>query len=50
LEISSLKNYNSSAINEKIQEIFPRLFEGGTTQLVLTDPNKPLETGVEFIL
>ena len=39
-----------NAINEKIQEIFPRLFEGGTAQLILTDPNKPLETGVEFMI
>ena len=38
------------AINEKIQEIFPRLFEGGTARLVLTDPNKPLDTGVEFMI
>lgn len=38
------------AINEKIQEIFPRLFEGGTARLVLTDSNKPLETGVEFMI
>ena len=39
-----------NAINEKIQEIFPRLFEGGTAQLILTDPNKPLETGVKFMI
>jgi chromosome segregation protein len=38
------------AINEKIQDIFPRLFEGGSAQLVLTDPGKPLETGVEFLI
>jgi chromosome segregation protein len=38
------------AINEKIQEIFPRLFGGGSAQLVLTDPGKPLETGVEFLI
>lgn len=38
------------ALNEKIQEIFPRLFEGGTARLVLTEPNKPLETGVEFMI
>ncbi len=38
------------AVNEKIQEIFPRLFEGGTARLVLTDSNKPLETGVEFMI
>ena len=38
------------AVNEKIQEIFPRLFEGGAARLVLTDANKPLETGVEFMI
>jgi chromosome segregation protein len=38
------------AINEKIQEIFPRLFAGGSAQLVLTNPDKPLETGVEFLI
>ncbi len=38
------------AVNEKIQEIFPRLFEGGTARLVLTDSNKPLETGIEFMI
>ena len=38
------------AVNEKVQDIFPRLFEGGTARLILTDPNKPLETGVEFMI
>ncbi len=37
-------------INEKLQEVFPRLFEGGTARLVLTDPGDPLETGVEFMV
>lgn len=37
-------------INEKLGEVFPRLFEGGTAKLVLTDPNDPLETGVEFLI
>ncbi|MDM8526234.1 chromosome segregation protein SMC [Desulfococcaceae bacterium HSG8] len=36
-------------VNEKLGEIFPRLFDGGTAKLVLTDPDKPLETGVEFM-
>ena len=35
-------------INQKITEIFPRLFGGGTAKLTLQDPNDPLETGVEF--
>ncbi len=37
-------------INEKLAEVFPRLFEGGTAQLVLTAPEKPLETGVELMI
>jgi len=37
-------------VNEKLIEVFPRLFEGGTAQLVLTEPDKPLETGVEFMI
>jgi len=37
-------------INEKLDEVFPRLFEGGTAKLILTEPNNPLETGVEFMI
>ncbi|MEW6671481.1 MAG: chromosome segregation protein SMC [Thermodesulfobacteriota bacterium] len=37
-------------VNEKLTEVFPRLFEGGTAKLVLTDPEKPLETGVEYMI
>jgi chromosome segregation protein len=37
-------------INEKLKEVFPRLFEGGTASLILTEPNKPLETGVEIMI
>ena len=37
-------------INEKLKEVFPRLFEGGTARLVLTEPDNPLETGVEFMI
>ncbi len=37
-------------INEKLQEVFPRLFEGGSARLELTDPSDPLETGVEFMV
>jgi len=39
-----------NAVNEKISEIFPRLFEGGTAKLILTEPSNPLETGVEFMI
>ena len=37
-------------INEKLAEVFPRLFNGGSAELVLTDPDKPLETGVEYMI
>ncbi len=37
-------------INEKLEVVFPRLFEGGQARLVMTDPDKPLETGVEFMI
>ena len=35
-------------INEKFQEIFPRMFRGGKAKLVLTDDNDYLETGVDI--
>ncbi|MGE5258084.1 MAG: chromosome segregation protein SMC [Hyphomicrobiales bacterium] len=38
------------AINAKLAEVFPRLFNGGTAELVLTDPSQPLETGVEYMI
>ncbi len=37
-------------INQKLQEVFPRLFEGGSARLELTHPDQPLETGVEFLV
>jgi chromosome segregation protein len=37
-------------INQKLDEVFPKLFDGGTAQLILKDPTKPLETGVEFMI
>jgi chromosome segregation protein len=37
-------------INEKLEEVFPKLFNGGSAKLVLTEPDKPLETGVEFMI
>jgi len=37
-------------INQKLNEVFPRLFDGGEAKLVLLDPNKPLESGVEFMI
>jgi len=37
-------------INAQLKDVFPRLFEGGTARLELTHPDKPLETGVEFMI
>jgi len=39
-----------NTVNEKLEEVFPRLFEGGSARLVLTQPDSPLETGVEFMI
>jgi len=38
------------AINQQLSEVAPRLFEGGSAKLVLTEPDKPLDTGVEFMV
>ena len=38
------------AINEKLMEVFPRLFDGGEARLVLVEPEKPLESGVELMI
>jgi len=37
-------------VNNQLKEVFPRLFEGGSARLVLTEPNDPLETGIEFMI
>ncbi len=37
-------------VNEKLKEVFPRLFEGGSAHLKLTEPDNPLETGVEYLI
>ena len=37
-------------INQKFEEIFPRLFRGGRAKLVLTDENDYLETGIDIIV
>lgn len=36
------------AVDEKLREIFPLLFEGGEAWLSLTDESDPLESGVEI--
>jgi chromosome segregation protein len=38
------------AINEKFENIFPRLFRGGKAKLVLTDDNDYLETGIDIVV
>jgi chromosome segregation protein len=35
------------AVNEKFKAIFPRLFRGGEAELLLTNPDDLLETGLE---
>jgi chromosome segregation protein len=37
-------------VNEKFQEIFPRLFCGGRAELKLTDEENLLETGIDIII
>ena len=37
-------------VNAKLQLVFPKLFEGGSARLELTEPGKPLETGVEYMV
>ncbi|CAB1056123.1 Chromosome partition protein smc [Olavius sp. associated proteobacterium Delta 1] len=37
-------------INEKLMEVFPRLFDGGEARVVLIEPEKPLESGVELMI
>jgi len=43
-----LETFNK--VNERLAEVFPKLFDGGSAKLVLTEPNNPLETGVEFMV
>ncbi|RLB80350.1 MAG: chromosome segregation protein SMC [Deltaproteobacteria bacterium] len=49
---TSLKQFMKTfkAVNEKLQEVFPRLFEGGIAKLVLIDPKRPLESGVSYFV
>jgi len=39
-----------TAVNEKLGEVVPKLFEGGSAKLILTNAGDPLETGVEFMI
>ncbi|MCB9536275.1 MAG: hypothetical protein H6704_08415 [Myxococcales bacterium] len=38
------------AVNARFQVLFPRLFRGGDAELVLTDPEDLLETGIEMLV
>ncbi len=37
-------------VNEKFSEVIPLLFGGGTAHLVLTEPDDPLESGVDIVV
>lgn len=37
------------AVNERFKQIFPRMFGGGKAELLLTNPDDLLETGVEIV-
>ena len=39
-----------NAVNEKLSEVFPQLFEGGSAWLDLTDPNNLIDSGVEYMV
>ena len=45
---TSLEKFNKTfhEVDQKLKEIFPILFSGGTAGLTLTDKDKPLESGV----
>jgi chromosome segregation protein len=38
-----------TAVNEKFQEIFPRMFRGGRASLRMTNPDDLLETGIDIL-
>jgi len=38
-----------AVVNEKFQQVFPRMFNGGRAELRLTDENDLLETGIDII-
>jgi len=37
-------------INHKFSEVMPTLFGGGLARLVLTEPDKPLESGIDIVV
>ncbi len=38
-----------AAVNERFQQIFPKMFRGGRAELRLTNPSDMLETGIDII-
>ena len=48
---TSLERYVEAfrLINEKFQQVFPKLFNGGSCSLVMTDERDPLESGIEIL-
>ena len=48
LNLKVLLQETFEGINERFQQVFPRLFRGGKAWLALTDPNDMLATGVEI--
>jgi chromosome segregation protein len=49
---TSLKRFMKTfkAVNEKLQTVFPSLFEGGSARLALMEPRRPLESGVSYLV
>ncbi|KEO81921.1 chromosome segregation protein SMC [Tumebacillus flagellatus] len=48
-EMSKRFNETFYAIREQFGEVFAALFGGGRADLILTDPDKPLTTGIEVV-
>ncbi|MBK8013376.1 MAG: chromosome segregation protein SMC [Deltaproteobacteria bacterium] len=36
-------------VNDKFQQVFPRLFNGGSASLIMMDESDPLESGIEML-
>ncbi|MEG1686571.1 MAG: chromosome segregation protein SMC [Angelakisella sp.] len=49
-QMSSIFTEKFAAINSSFSQIFVELFGGGRAELTLTDPNDPLETGIDIFV